>query len=337
MRRSRCPGWRGTSLSALLAAVLVLVVVLPIGPSHPSVALARAGETAHPDSGAPVPARPAATLTGGSVALAGPPPLAVLLTPNHTSLDPGEHTVITATPQNATNYTWTTIPAGLESSCGVEKKKNNVTVNDTFICLAGAPRKYTVKVQADYTNPISGKWWNLTAETNFSVSSSIGLSYATAPIVGVAPLTVAFNASLTGGWGPYDFSWILGDGSLGQDPNNGSSHAWINHTYTSAGTYQIDLWGNDSTSYFDPVNGSTARVITVVVSAPPPKKGPFGLPDPYGYLALGAIIAAAALLLAIWFLYGDRSRRLPPPESWMIPPEELPESPTPPPWPPPSS
>lgn len=163
------------------------------------------------------------------------------------------------------------------------------------------------------------------------------LQLQTSPLMGVAPLTVWFTATLSGGSSakPYVYDWILGDGSIAQGPSPNVTYSNISHTYAAAGTYEVELWANDSTAYWNATYGSVQRSILVVVSAPPEKKGPFGLVNPYGYLAIGAIVLALALLLAVWFLYGDRSKRLPPPEPWMIPPEEPLERPLPPPWPPP--
>lgn len=62
----------------------------------------------------------------------------------------------------------------------------------------------------------------------------IFITASAVPTSGVAPLTVAFSASASGGIGGYLYSWNFGDGST-------SASASINHTYSSVGPYNVLL------------------------------------------------------------------------------------------------
>jgi hypothetical protein len=60
---------------------------------------------------------------------------------------------------------------------------------------------------------------------------------------GVAPATFEFEANVTGGAGPFTYSWDFGDGSIEIDVDDGT----IEHTFDIAGTYNVDLTVTDST------------------------------------------------------------------------------------------
>jgi PKD repeat protein len=69
---------------------------------------------------------------------------------------------------------------------------------------------------------------------------------------GVGPLTVNFGVTVGGGMAPYGFAWRFGDGGT-------SSVANPSHTYSSSGTYAVELWVNDS------ARGSLERFLNVTV------------------------------------------------------------------------
>jgi PKD repeat protein len=76
---------------------------------------------------------------------------------------------------------------------------------------------------------------------------------------GVAPATFEFEANVTGGIGPYTYSWDFGDGSVETDNDEN-----MDHTFSEAGTYNVDLTVTDS-------SGRTASdSILITVEAPPP-------------------------------------------------------------------
>ncbi len=69
---------------------------------------------------------------------------------------------------------------------------------------------------------------------------------ANAAVVRVAPATVSFTPSVTGGLGPYNLSWTFGDGGSG-------TGATVSHTYLSPGIYTarvtvMDALGNVATN-----------------------------------------------------------------------------------------
>jgi PKD repeat protein len=70
---------------------------------------------------------------------------------------------------------------------------------------------------------------------------------------GVAPLTVQFTGTASGGSSPYSFSWNFGDGSTG----TGSPSS---HTYNTDGVYDVILTVTDSKSAT-----KTAAVVTITV------------------------------------------------------------------------
>jgi len=61
------------------------------------------------------------------------------------------------------------------------------------------------------------------------------------PTSGLAPLTVNFTGSATGGTAPYTYSWIFGDGSSSTTQNP-------SHTYSTAGNFTAALTVTDSNS-----------------------------------------------------------------------------------------
>jgi PKD repeat protein len=71
-----------------------------------------------------------------------------------------------------------------------------------------------------------------------SVLSASGLA---SPSAGKAPLAVRFVSTATGGASPYTYSWNFGDGrtSTSQNPS---------HTYTSSGTFAVNLTVKDANS-----------------------------------------------------------------------------------------
>ncbi|MDF1562624.1 MAG: PKD domain-containing protein [Deltaproteobacteria bacterium] len=80
-------------------------------------------------------------------------------------------------------------------------------------------------------------------------NSAPSVSVSANPDKGIAPLTVAFTSSVSGGDAPLSFAWIFGDGSTStlQNPS---------HTYATAGTYTAQLTVTDANG--DPATASAA-------------------------------------------------------------------------------
>jgi VCBS repeat-containing protein len=73
-----------------------------------------------------------------------------------------------------------------------------------------------------------------------NVFSPLSASAFASPMSGMAPLTVQFSASASGGTPPYSYSWNFGDGALNNQQNS-------SHTYSNAGTYTATLNVTDNT------------------------------------------------------------------------------------------
>ena len=84
-----------------------------------------------------------------------------------------------------------------------------------------------------------------------SCANPVNLTATATPSTGVAPLTVAFRANLTGGCPPYEFEWEFGDEGEG----GGLS---VSHTYQSAGTFNALV-------HADGANNSSARFALLIV------------------------------------------------------------------------
>lgn len=96
---------------------------------------------------------------------------------------------------------------------------------------------------------------NLTV-TVTAVASLMARASAT-PSDGVAPLSVLFNGTASGGIPPYTFAWGFADGTPHSAVRNPT------HTFVDAGTYTVTLWLTDTDG------GNATSTTTVVVSAPP--------------------------------------------------------------------
>jgi PKD repeat protein len=77
---------------------------------------------------------------------------------------------------------------------------------------------------------------------------------------GIAPATFEFEANVTGGTGPYTYSWNFGDGSVEVDDDE-----TISHTFDLGGTYNVDLTVTDSTG-----RTSSDSILITVVERPRP-------------------------------------------------------------------
>jgi len=83
-----------------------------------------------------------------------------------------------------------------------------------------------------------------TATKAITVTAPAGLAAGVSANVtsGVAPLTVSFTGTASGGTAPYTYSWNFGDGTPTSSTQNPS------HTFTTAGTYPVTLTVHDAAS-----------------------------------------------------------------------------------------
>ncbi|MGI0131768.1 MAG: PKD domain-containing protein [Thermoplasmata archaeon] len=115
------------------------------------------------------------------------------------------------------------------------------------------------------------------------------------PSMGQLPLTVNCTARAAGGTLPYAFTWTFGDGS-------GATGDPVAHTFTTAGSFVVDFWLNDS------AGGSFAVNTTVVVLPAPLAATIVALPSS-GEAPLNVSLSASAIggvpSYAYAWSYGD--------------------------------
>jgi PKD repeat protein len=78
-----------------------------------------------------------------------------------------------------------------------------------------------------------------TASATVVVSTSPTASASANVTSGAAPLTVSFTGATSGGLGPFTYAWTFGDGTT----SNSQSPA---HTYSTAGTYTVNMSATDA-------------------------------------------------------------------------------------------
>lgn len=127
------------------------------------------------------------------------------------------------------NVTWLGLPPG----CPNENKTK-------YHCFPGAPSglstpfEVSVRVVDTMANNVTS---NATPGTvNPDPTVAVELSPASA---GVPPFFVNFTAVPDGGTAPFQYSWIFGDGGSGVGVT-------VPHEYTTLGTFEVTVWGNDS-------------------------------------------------------------------------------------------
>lgn len=148
---------------------------------------------------------------------------------------------------------------------------------------------------------------NATYDLNLVVAISglliVASSSATA---GSANLSWSFQAAAAGGSGPYTYSWTFGDGSPA------GSGALAAHTYAKPGTYDVQVTATDAQGQ------STVHDLVVSSPAPAPTTPPHGpgamLPTTY-LVAIGAAVAAAAIVAVLAMRRRQAGRGSPEPGS----------------------
>jgi PKD repeat protein len=129
-----------------------------------------------------------------------------------------------------------------------------------------APGTYTAKVWANDSLSGSGSK-TVTITVVASPSAAIGATPA-ATDVGIA---TAFAATVTGGVAPISYAWLFGDGAS-------STGATADHTYSTPGTFTVDLWANDSlaTSAFSTLAFTVNAALSVTGATASPAKVTLG-------------------------------------------------------------
>jgi len=122
---------------------------------------------------------------------------------------------------------------------------------------------------ASHTFATAGSYagnWTVTDALGGTARASFDVAVQATPTLAVgasalfagAPGTA--YANVTGGTGPFQFSWRFSDGGASASP-------YAHHTFASAGTYTIEAWANDS------VGASAHASTTVTVGPAPPPVG----------------------------------------------------------------
>jgi DNA-binding beta-propeller fold protein YncE len=119
------------------------------------------------------------------------------------------------------------------------------------------------------------------------------------------PLTLTFEAQVTGGVAPYTFTWEFPGGT--QSASSATNRSTVTETFDAAGPVSVGVWANDS------ARGSLLLFVNTTVPVPPATHAPASL-LPWLALAIGGgIVAAAAVVVLL-------RRRTPPPAAG-TPPE----------------
>ena len=101
------------------------------------------------------------------------------------------------------------------------------------------------------------------------------LTATAAPTSGKIPLTVAFNASVTGGSAPFVYAWQFGDGATG-------TLASTTHIYTTVGTFTWTVTVTDSTGVANQKT-ATGTITTTPAVVPPVVSGVTKVNDASGF------------------------------------------------------
>lgn len=120
------------------------------------------------------------------------------------------------------------------------------------------------------------------------------------PAVVVAGASTRWSVNVTGGFGPYEESWIFPGGTR-------RSGAAVDQSLSSLGQGPVEVWANDS------AGGTAFAEVNVTVIPPSPSLAPSL--GPVSVLAIGGVLAAAVIAVALYFVLRGRSRPPPPPRA----------------------
>ncbi len=129
-----------------------------------------------------------------------------------------------------------------------------------------------------------------------ALGSQLRVAVSATPAAGTAPLTVAFNGSVTGA-STVEYNWSFGDGA------HGASESHVNHTYTTAGYYLVTLTVSNGTSV---ASNETAVIVNGLVSTHW---------TPTQLVLVVALAVVAALIVAFIVDWLWRARRPPIPRA----------------------
>jgi PKD repeat protein len=161
-----------------------------------------------------------------------PPPAITAWSANQTVLQVGDSTTLSGT-ITGSGLSWTISQVGGTGSGTVNPASGSGnTVSSTF--TATGTGSVTLRLTA------TGTCGTITQDLTITVAPPpLSITCSADPQSGVAPLTVSFTSTPSGGTGSYSYDWDFGDGSQHATTQNPS------HNYTSAGNYTATITVND--------------------------------------------------------------------------------------------
>jgi len=95
--------------------------------------------------------------------------------------------------------------------------------------------------------------------TSLTITSpALITTISASPTSGLAPLSVSFTSTVSGGLSPYSYSWAFGDSGT-------STQSSPSHTYSTSGTFTVTLTVTDSSS--TPKTKSATTTVTVTTTS----------------------------------------------------------------------
>jgi hypothetical protein len=112
---------------------------------------------------------------------------------------------------------------------------NGRTVNGTNVSYTPTAVG-VVTLQLELGDNASGRW---NTSVPLAVNPALSFTVNTSSVTPFSGRSVSFRTTISGGTGPYSYSWLFGDG-------RSSTDAAPTHLYGAYGTYGVNVWVNDS-------------------------------------------------------------------------------------------